>query len=52
MFSFDAASPAGRAVFTCEGKELGSVPLVTVSGMGKANYSDSLKEVWERYFGR
>ncbi|MDE7299667.1 MAG: D-alanyl-D-alanine carboxypeptidase [Lachnospiraceae bacterium] len=49
---FDAAFPAGRAVFTCEGKELGSVPLVTVSGVEKASYSDSLREVWEKYFVR
>ena len=45
-------TPAGRAVFTCEGNEIGSVALVTVKEIVEAHYPDALHSVWEKYFKR
>lgn len=47
-----AGTPAGRASFVYEGKELGSVPLVTADAVAKAKYSDVLLSVWKQYFKR
>lgn len=48
----EAQTPAGRAVFLYEGKELGSVSLVTAGGVAKAKYADALLSVWAQYFKR
>ena len=45
-------TPAGRAVFTCDGHEIGSVALVTVKEIAEAHYPDALHSVWEKYFKR
>lgn len=47
-----AGTPAGQASFVYEGKELGSVPLVTADDVAKAKYSDMLLSVWKQYFKR
>ena len=49
---FEIGTTAGRAVFTCAGRELGSVDLITTAAVEEATYSDALKSVWEKYFGR
>lgn len=48
----EAATPAGRATFLYEGKELGSIELVTADAVEKAKYSDALLSVWGQYFKR
>ncbi|MDE7212384.1 MAG: D-alanyl-D-alanine carboxypeptidase [Lachnospiraceae bacterium] len=48
----EAGTPAGRATFLYEGKELGSVELVTADSVAKAKYSDILLSVWKQYFKR
>lgn len=47
-----AGTPAGRAIFSYGGKELGGVDLVTAESVEKAKYSDALLAVWKQYFGR
>jgi len=48
----EAGTPAGRAIFSYEGRELGGVDLVAAESVQKAKYSDVLFTVWKQYFGR
>lgn len=47
----EAGMPAGRAVFLYEGREIGSVRLITAAAVAKSQYSDMLEEIWRKYFG-
>lgn len=47
----EGGASAGRAVFLYDGKEIGSIRLITVTAVEKAGYQDTLKEIWKKYFG-
>ncbi len=45
----EQGAQVGEYVYTLNGKEIGSVPIVTVHAVEKAGYLDYLGEMWERW---
>ncbi len=45
----EQGAQVGEYVYTLNGKELGSVPIVTADAVKKAGYLDYLDEMWERW---